>query len=102
MVELSSDRFFRLVFHEHVRRLLAVVAGIWVAWVLTGHGWPWWAWLPAVLLTIQAVYAVLMVAVYAYHRATYQRRAEMIRQQLREADNHPDNQDRGHPSSLTN
>ena len=102
MVELSSDRFFRVLFHKHVRWLLAVVVGIWVAWLLTGRGWPWWAWLPAVILTIQAVYAVLMVAVYIYHRATYQRRAEMIRQQLREADDQTDNADQAHPSSLTN
>ncbi len=87
MVKLSSDRFFRAVFHKHVQRLLAVVVGIWVVWVLAGRGWPWWAWLPAVILATQAVYAVLMVTVYAYHKATYQRRAEMIRQQLQEADN---------------
>ena len=102
MVELSSDRFFRVLFHKHSRRVLAVAVGIWVLWLLTGRGWPWWAWLPAVILTIQAVYAVLMVGVYAYHKATYQRRAEMMRQQLREADNQTDNEDQTHPSSLTN
>ena len=102
MVELSSDRFFRVLFHKHSRRVLAVAVGIWVLWLLTGRGWPWWAWLPAVILTIQAVYAVLLVAVYAYHKATYQRRAEMMRQQLREADNQTDNEDQAHPSSLTN
>jgi len=101
MVELSSDRFFRVLFHKHSRRVLAVAVGIWVLWLLTGRGWPWWAWLPAVILTIQAVYAVLLVAVYAYHKATYQRRAAMIRQQLREADTHTDNEDQAHPSSLT-
>jgi len=101
MFELSSDRFFRVLFHKHVRRLLAVVVGAWVLWVLLGRGWPWWAWLPAVILTIQVVYAVLMVGVYAYHKATYQRRAEMMRQQLREADNHTDSADHIHPSSLT-
>jgi len=101
MVELSSDRFFRVLFHKHSRRVLAVVVGIWVLWLLTGRGWLWWAWLPAVILTIQAVYAVLLLAVYAYHKATYQRRAEMMRQQLREADNQTNNEDQAHPSSLT-
>jgi len=102
MVELSSDRFFRVLFHKHVRWLLAVAVGIWVAWVLTGRGWPWWAWLPAVILTIHAVYAVLVVGGYAYHKATYQRRAEMMRKQLREADNHTDNADHIHPPPLSN
>ena len=101
MVELSSDRFFRVLFHKHSRRVLAVAVGLWVLWLLTGRGWAWWAWLPAVILTIQAVYAVLMVGVYAYHKATYQRRAEMMRQQLREADNQTDNEDQAHLSSLT-
>jgi len=101
MVELSSDRFFRVLFHKPSRRVLAIAVGIWVLWLLTGRGWPWWAWLPAVILTIQAVYAVLLVGVYAYHKATYQQRAEMIRQQLREADNQTDNEDQAHPSSLT-
>ena len=102
MVELSSDRFFRVLFHKHSRRVLAVVVGISVAWLLTGRGWSWWAWLPAVILTIQAVYAVLMVSVYGYHKATYQRRAEMMRQQLREAGNQTDNEGQAHPSSPTN
>ncbi len=93
MVELSSDRFFRVLFHKHSRRVLAVAIGIWVLWLLTGRGWSWWTWLPAVILTIQAVYAVLLVGVYAYHKATYQRRAEMMRQQLREADNQTHNED---------
>ena len=101
MVELSSDRFFRVLFHKHSRRVLAVAVGLWVLWLLTGRGWAWWAWLPAVILTIQAVYAVLLLAVYAYHKATYQRRAEMMRQQLREAGNQTDNEDQAHPSSLT-
>ena len=102
MVELSSDRFFRVLFHRHSRRVLAVVVGIGVAWLLTGRGWPWWAWLPAVILTIQAVYAVLLVGVYAYHKATYQRRAEMMRQRLREAGHQTDNEDQAPHSSLTN
>jgi membrane protein YdbS with pleckstrin-like domain len=102
MVELSSDRFFRVLFHKHSRPVLAAAVGMWVLWLLTGRGWPWWAWLPAVILTTQAVYAVLLVGVYAYHKATYQRRAEMMRQQLREADNQTDNEDQAHPSSLTN
>ncbi len=93
MVELSSDRLLRVLFHKHSRRALAVAIGIWVAWLLTGRAWPWWAWLPAVMLTIQAVYAVLLVGVYAYHKATYQRRAEMIRQRLRQADNQTHNED---------
>ena len=101
MVELSSDRFFRVVFHKHSRRVLAVVVGIWMTWLLAGRGWPWWAWLPAVILTIEAVYAVLLVSVYAYHKATYQRRAEMIRQRLRETNNQTDNEEQAHPSSLT-
>ncbi len=101
MVELSSDWFFRILFHKHSRRVLAVVVGIGMAWLLTGRGWPWWAWLPAVILTIEAVYAVLLVGVYAYHKATYQRRAEIIRQQLREADNQTDNEEQAHSSSLT-
>jgi len=93
MVELSSDRFFRVLSHRHSRRGLAVVVGICMTWLLIGRGWPWWAWLPAAILTIEAVYAVLLVSVYAYHKATYQRRAEMMRRQLRQADNQTDNVD---------
>ena len=102
MVELSSDRFFRVLFHKHSRRVLAVAVGIWVLWLLTGRGWPWWAWLPAVILTIQTVYAVLLVAVYAYHKATYQLRAEMIRQYLQETSKETGNTDQADHSSLTN
>ena len=102
MVELSSDRFFRVLFHKHSRRVLAVVTGIWVLWLLTGRGWPWWAWLPAAILAGEAGYALLLVGVYAYHKATYQRRAEMMRERLRQADNQTDNEDQARPSSLTN
>ena len=101
MVELSSDRFFRILFHGHSRRGLAVVVGIGMAWLLAGRGWPWWAWLPAAILAVEAGYALLLVGVYGYHKATYQRRAEMMRQQLREADNQTDNEDQAHLSSLT-
>ncbi len=102
MVELSSDRFFRILFHRHSRRVLAVVVGIGVAWLLAGRSWPWWAWLPAAILAAEAGYALLLVGVYAYHKATYQRRAEMMRQRLRQADNQTNNEDQAHPSSLTN
>jgi len=102
MVELSSDRFFRILFRRHSRWVLAVAVGVWLAWLLTGRGWPWWAWLPAAILAAEAGYALLLVGVYAYHKATYQRRAEMMRQQLREADKQTDNEDQAHPSSLTN
>ncbi len=98
MVELSSDRFFRILFHRHSRRVLAVVVGIGVAWLLAGRGWPWWAWLPATILAAEAGYALLLVGVYAYHKATYQRRAEMMRQRLRQADNQTNNEDQAYPS----
>ena len=97
MVELSSDRFARYIFHRHSRRAIALAVGILVGWMLMGRGWPWWAWLPAVILATGAGYALLLMAVYSYHKASYQLRAEMMRQQLREADNHPDNKDQAPP-----
>ena len=101
MIQLSSDRFFRYVFHRYSRRAIALAVAILVGWMLIGRAWPWWAWLPAVILTTGLAYALLLVAVYGYHKATYQRRAEMIRQQLRETDNQNDDEGQAHPSSLT-
>jgi len=87
MIQLSSDRFFRYIFHRHSRRAITLAVAILVGWMLIGRGWPWWAWLPAVILAAGFAYALLLMAVYGYHKATYQRRAEMIRQQLRETGN---------------
>jgi len=102
MIQLSSDRFVRYIFHRHSRRGLAIAVGIWMVWLLAGRGWPWWAWLPAVILAAGFAYALLMMAVYGYHKATYQRRAEMIRQRLRQANNQTDSEEQPHSSSLTN
>ena len=86
MIQLSSDRFFRYIFHRCSRCAIALAVAILVGWMLIGRGWPWWAWLPAVILAAGFAYALLLMAVYGYHKATYQRRAAMIRQQLQETD----------------
>ena len=85
MVQLSSDRFAKYLLHGLTRRLIAVVTGLLVAWRLFIAGWPWWAWVPAAALAVQLVYALLLLAVYGYQKATYQARARQIKQHLRQA-----------------
>ncbi len=87
MTQLSSDRFVTYIFHRHSRRAIALAAATLVSWILAGRGWPWWAWLPAAILATGASYALLLMAVYGYHKATYQLRAQRMREQLRRAEN---------------
>ena len=83
MVKLSSDRLLKPFLHEHGRRALGVVVGLVVLWRLVLAGWPWWAWLPATLLAVQLCYGLLLAGAYGYQKATYQRRAQLMREQLR-------------------
>ncbi len=88
MIQLSSDRYARYLLHGITRRLIAVAAGLLVTWRLFIAGWPWWAGLPAVILAVELTYALTLVGVYAYQKATYQVRARMMKealQQLRQA-----------------
>ncbi len=88
MTQMSSDRYARYLLHSHTRRLIAVGTGLLVAWRLFIAGWPWWAWVPAAILAVQLLYALTLVGVYAYQKATYQVRARMMKealQQLRQA-----------------
>ncbi len=84
MVRLSSDRYVKYLFHGVTRRGRAIIAGLVVGWRLFAAGWPWWAWLPAAILAVQLVYVALLAGVYAYQKPTYQRRARLMKQSLRE------------------
>lgn len=86
MIELSSDRYARYLLHPYTRRLIAVVAGLLVAGKLLTVGWPWWAWVPATLLAVQLAYALLLLGVYGYQKSTYQLRARLMKQHLRQTE----------------
>ena len=85
MVQLSSDRFAKYLMRGYTRRGLAVVAGLLVAWKLFIAGWPWWTWVPAAILAVELIYALTLVGVYAYQKATYQVRARIMKEKLRQA-----------------
>ena len=85
MVKLSSDRYVKYLFHGVSRRGIAIIAGLVVSWRLVVAGWPWWAWVPAAILAVQLVYVALLAGVYAYQKPTYRRRAQLMKQSLREA-----------------
>ncbi len=85
MVQLSSDRFAKYVLHGSTRGLIALAVGVVVAAKLVTAGWPWWAWVPAAAVAVQLTYALLLLVVYGYQKATYQARARQIKQHLRQA-----------------
>ncbi len=90
MVKLSSDRYVKYLFHGVSRRGLAIIAGLVVGWRLLASGWPWWAWVPAAILAVQLVYVALLAGGYAYQKPTYQRRARLMKQSLRRAEDDED------------
>ncbi len=49
--------------------LVALVLG----WHLHSIGWPWWAWLPASLLSIAGFYTLSVLTWFAYRKLTYER-----------------------------
>lgn len=82
MTALSTDWLFRFLLHEWTRRLFAVGIAVLTGAQLAAHGWPWWAWLPAVILAMMAGYLVMILITYAYQKSTYQIRARLTKQQL--------------------
>ena len=63
------------------RTLLGLIMAAVVAWALDRAGWPWWAWLPAALLSIVGFYALSVLTWFTYRKLTYQHFARRRRQQ---------------------
>jgi len=53
------------------REVLSMPVGAYVAWRLILVGWPWWAWVPAALLSIIAFQAVHVLCWFAYRKLSY-------------------------------
>ena len=63
------------------RTLLCLIVAVVVGWQLHSMGWPWWAWLPAALLSIIGFYAVSVLTWFAYRKLTYQYFARLHKRQ---------------------
>ncbi len=85
MPNLSSDPIFRLLLHGWTRRVVVVASAAMTGRVLARSGWPWWAWLPAVILAGMAGYLLMILLSYAYQKWTYPIRARLIKEQLRQS-----------------
>ena len=88
MASLSTDRILRYVLHELTRRLYALGLGA-LTWAqLSARGWPWWAWLPAVILAMMVGYLLGILVAYAYQKSTYQIHARLVKDELRRSQKH--------------
>ena len=66
-----------------IRMLLGLVAAVVVGWRLDAGGWPWWAWLPAAILTGMTAFMVVMLSWFLYRKLTYERFAAAARRRHR-------------------
>ena len=62
-----------------LRIVIAFAAAITLGWRLDASGWPWWAWLPAAILTAMSTYMILVLSWFAYRKFTYERFARIAR-----------------------
>ena len=51
---------------------MGLIVAVLVSRALHDAGWPWWAWLPAALLSIAGFYALSVVTWFVYRKLTYQ------------------------------
>lgn len=84
--QLMLSRLAGLVAGRASRRaaLAIVVGGAVLVW-LTGKGWPWWASLPAAILSAVAAFMTIVALLYSYTKWSYPRRAAMIRARMQAA-----------------
>ncbi len=66
-----------------IRTLLSLAAAVAVGWRLDTIGWPWWAWLPAAILTGMTTLIAVMLSWFLYRKLTYERFAEAARRRHR-------------------
>ena len=55
------------------RTLMGLLVGVALGWYLHSIGWPWWAWLPAALLSIGGFYTLSVLTWFTYRKLTYER-----------------------------
>lgn len=70
-----------------IRSFVALVAAVLLGWHLNAVGWPWWAWLPAAILTAMVVYMAFVLAWFLYRKLTYPHFARRARRRNRAAEN---------------
>ena len=52
---------------------MGLVVGVALGWHLNSLVWPWWAWLPAALLSIGGFYTLSVLTWFTYRKLTYER-----------------------------
>ncbi len=55
------------------RSVMGLIVAVLLGWYLHSIGWPWWAWLPAAMLSILAFYLASVLCWFAYRKLTYER-----------------------------
>lgn len=68
-----------------IRSVAALVALVLVGWWLHTDGWPWWAWLPAAILTSMATYMIFVLTWFAYRKLTYEHNARRAKRRVQAA-----------------
>jgi hypothetical protein len=68
---------------DRVRALLILVVAVTTAWLLQHHGWPWYAWLPAAILSAPLVTALHIILWYFRRKLTYEALARRTKADLR-------------------
>jgi zinc transporter ZupT len=82
---MLSRILLRAVARSRRRGLVAAVAGAVVGLALTRAGWPWWAALPAGLLSMVVAFVSVVTVLYAYTKRNYPRRAEEVKARMGQA-----------------
>ena len=68
---------------ERLRALIMIIVAAATAWLLHHHGWPWYAWLPAAILTVPLVTGMHIILWYFRRKLTYEALARRTKADLK-------------------
>lgn len=68
---------------DSIRLLSALLVAAVAGWVLHRHGWPWYQWLPAVILVFAVVSVLWVLVWYLRRKLTYETVAQRTKASLR-------------------